>query len=102
SGQHAPPRSRSRSTRSIAASLVGLEELNVGDIVEFWRWCVGRPPGEVGGSGCPEGERLLLVGVIPTGDIMTDHQRQVIGTQIFLEQSDVDPLFVEHLLFGAI
>src|SRR5438552_3036328 len=107
SSQDTPARLSVGASGRVAPALVGLQELDVSDIVKFGtigaqEGEVGWPPGKVRRARNSKVERLLAVGAVTAGYVMADEQRQVVHTQIFLEESEIDAFFGKDLLFGAV
>src|ERR1051325_4813214 len=107
SGQDAPARLDVGASTGEPATLVGLDELDVADVVELGSvgaqgGDIGRPPSDIGGAGDAQIEWLLAVGMVAAGDVVADNQGEIVYAQIYLEQADVHAFFVEDLLLGAV
>src|SRR5437016_3079994 len=101
-GQDTPARHGIGGAGRVSPALIGLEELDVSDIVKLGsvgsqQRYVGRSPGDIGGAGNPQIERLLPVGAVTASDIVADHEREIIRPQIFLKYVDIDTFFREDL-----
>src|SRR5207249_10494174 len=77
-------------------NLIGLEQLEVTDVVDFAGVCAEGlrvAPGDLQIVG------LLFIGVIARRRVAADDQRQVVGAKKILEGRQIDAFFNEDLLF---
>ncbi|TMC48544.1 MAG: hypothetical protein E6J26_10635 [Chloroflexi bacterium] len=94
--QHAAARPRRSVAKGKAADLIGLEELDVRDVVEF----AGGAQRLHASSGDAEVERLLGVGSIARSDVAADDDGEIVLHEVLLDERWRHARTIEGLLFG--